>query len=81
MRYPVPVKCDTLQAEGRFVGSRWWRGDGRRERVGQETTPMKPAVGEAAPDVELRDDAGRLVRLSALRHERPLALLFARHLG
>ena len=49
--------------------------------MGQETTPMKPAVGEAAPDVELRDDAGRLVRLSALRHERPLALLFVRHLG
>ena len=49
--------------------------------MGHETTPMKPAVGEAAPDVELRDDAGRLVRLSALRRERPLALLFVRHLG
>ena len=49
--------------------------------MGHETTPMKPAVGEAAPDVELRDDAGRLVRLSALRHERPLALLFVRHFG
>ena len=70
-----------LTGRGAFRGVPMVAWGWKERRVGQETTPMKPEVGEAAPDVELRDDAGRLVRLSALRHERPLALLFVRHLG
>jgi peroxiredoxin len=40
-----------------------------------------PAVGDPAPDLELPDDAGAPVRLSTLWRERPLVLLFGRHLG
>lgn len=51
------------------------------KRVGTETDLTKPGVGDSAPDVELPDDTDRLVRLSALWQERPLALLFVRHFG
>ena len=37
--------------------------------------PMK------APDVELRDTAGRPVRLAALWRDRPLLVSFLRHFG
>jgi peroxiredoxin len=40
-----------------------------------------PAVGSVAPDVELPDAAGQLVRLSSLWREHPLVLLFVRHFG
>lgn len=43
--------------------------------------PEKPAVGDVAPDLELPDETGKLVRLSQLWAERPLVLLFVRHLG
>lgn len=49
--------------------------------MANETDPRRPTPGEAAPDVELRDDAGQPVRLSVLWRERPLVLLFVRHLG
>lgn len=39
------------------------------------------AVGSPAPDIELRDDSGQLVCLSELWRERPLVLVFMRHLG
>lgn len=45
------------------------------------TSPIKPEVGDAAPDLELRDNTSPLVRLSTLWRERPLALLFVRHFG
>ena len=47
----------------------------------QLTNAMNPGVGDAAPDVELREDTGQVIRLSALWQERPLALLFVRHFG
>jgi len=34
-----------------------------------------------APDIELHDPDGRLVRLSDLRRDRPLLLSFLRHFG
>lgn len=40
-----------------------------------------PAVGDPAPDLELRDDAGRPARLAALWQAQPLLLFFARHFG
>lgn len=43
--------------------------------------PSEPGVGDTAPDVELRDDHDHPVRLSAIWHEQPLALLFVRHFG
>lgn len=47
----------------------------------QEPNPTIPGVGDMAPDVELLDHTGQLLRLSSLWHERPLALLFVRHFG
>jgi len=47
----------------------------------KESDPTRPGVGDSAPDVELRDDSGQLIRLSAVWKERPLALLFVRHFG
>ncbi len=38
-------------------------------------------VGDPAPDVTLPDDSGIQTSLSSLWSERPLALLFIRHLG
>jgi len=49
--------------------------------VEQVTNPLKPSVGDAAPDIELRDDTSQLIRLSALWQEQPLALFFVRHFG
>jgi peroxiredoxin len=43
--------------------------------------PKHLIAGEAAPDVELPDDNGRGIRLSALWRARPLVLFFVRHLG
>ncbi len=38
-------------------------------------------VGDPAPDMTLPDDSGMQTSLSGLWSERPLALLFIRHLG
>ncbi len=43
--------------------------------------PDSLVAGSPAPDVELQDDAGQFVRLSSLWRERPLVLVFIRHLG
>ena len=38
-------------------------------------------VGDAAPDVTLRDDQGNDVQLSSLWSQQPSALVFVRHFG
>jgi len=38
-------------------------------------------VGEAAPDVMLRDENGNDVALSSLWKEGPVAFIFVRHFG
>ncbi len=38
-------------------------------------------VGDAAPDVEVQDTQGQVVRLSSLWTDRPALLFFLRHLG
>lgn len=40
-----------------------------------------PMVGDRAPNLQLRDETGKLVQLSQYWAERPLVLLFGRHLG
>ena len=46
-----------------------------------QLSSARPAVGDPAPDLELQDATARSVRLSSLWAERPLVLLFVRHLG
>lgn len=41
----------------------------------------KPAVGDQAPDIEAPDETGTSIRLSHLWRDRPLVLVFLRHLG
>lgn len=45
------------------------------------TSPSGVSVGCPAPDVEVRDDRGQHIRLSALWTAGPLVLVFIRHLG
>ncbi|MCS7304500.1 MAG: AhpC/TSA family protein [Thermoguttaceae bacterium] len=43
---------------------------------------MEPVgIGDMAPDVELRDSQGDVVRLSAVWQQRPAIVFFLRHLG
>jgi peroxiredoxin len=44
-------------------------------------TKVPPQVGDRAPDMELQDMTGKIVRLSQFWHDRPALLLFWRHYG
>ena len=45
----------------------------------EEQRPI--AVGDAAPDVTLRDESGEAAALSAYWQRQPVALVFVRHFG
>lgn len=45
------------------------------------TPPKNLSVGDAAPDLTLRDDLNRATRLSDLWQRQPIVLIFVRHSG
>ena len=54
----------------------------RAHRMSQVRIVAHPlAVGDSAPNVTLRNDEDRPVRLPDLWREKPLALFFVRHYG